>query len=255
VPVPSNSGIKCAHLGETVDARGISPSPPHLRRRMLMATSLRWYLGLVEATTRWAVDDGSNPPWDSDRGFIALTWHGRQFLGHAALRAHARCSLLVAPHRDGELIGRVAQGAGYRIIRGSGTQVLSKVRRKRGAAAFREMVSHLKEERAVLMTADVPKIARVVGAGPVKLAQVSGAPIYCFAAVTRHRLELNNWDRTHVVLPFGRGAILWSRAIHVDRDAGPDQLEAMRIQVDSTLNALHDRADRLIDGMKMRCSS
>lgn len=226
----------------------MSPNSRPLRRRALTAASIRWYLRLVESTPRWAVDDGSRPPWDTSRGFIALTWHGRQFLGHAALRAHTRCSLLVSPHRDGELIGSVAQGAGYHLVRGSGTQVPSKIRHKRGAAAFREMVSHLKAERAVLMTADVPKIARVAGAGPVKLAQISGAPIYCFAAVTRHRLELNNWDRTHVVLPFGRGAILWSRAIRVARHAGTNELEAARLEVETTLNRLHSRADRIAYG-------
>lgn len=95
------------------------------------------------------------------------------------------------------------------------------------------------------MTSDVPKVAHVAGIGSVKLAQISGAPIYCFAAVTRHRLELNNWDRTHVVLPFGRGAILWSRAIRVARDAGIRELEAVHLEVETTLDRLHDQADRI----------
>lgn len=217
-----------------------------------MATSLRWYLGLVEKTTRWAVDDGSSPPWSSGEGFIALTWHGRQFLGHAALRLHTRCSLLVSPHRDGELIGAVAEGAGYKIIRGSGTRIPSKIRKKRGVPAFRSMISHLDDKRAVLMTAEIPKIARIAGLGPVKLAQISGAPIYCFAAATRHHFELGNWDRTQIVLPFGRGAILWSPAIHVARRADTSELEAARMEVESTLNRLHDRADRLIHNSRVR---
>jgi lysophospholipid acyltransferase (LPLAT)-like uncharacterized protein len=61
------------------------------------------------------------------------------------------------------------------------------------------MVAELKQERAILMTADVPKRARIAGIGAAKLAQISGAPIHCFAALTDRRFELNNWDRTHVV--------------------------------------------------------
>ncbi len=215
-----------------------------------MGTYVNWYLTLVAATTRWAVDDGSAPPWEPGRELIALTWHGRQFLGHAALRRHPKRSLLVAPHRDGRLIGIAAQQAGFEIIVGSGTRARQKAASKRGASAFRSMIAHLSAQRAVLMTADIPKVARTAGLGPIKLAQISGSPIHCFAAVTKHRVELNNWDGTHVVLPFGRGAILWSRAIHVMRNANSEQLEAARVEVESTLNILHDRAEWIVQSRR-----
>ena len=228
------------------NANEFASGPSRWTSRQIIGKSLKWYLSWVATTTRWIVDDGSAPPWDYDQGLIALTWHGRQFLAHAALRRHPRRSLLVAPHRDGELVGAAARDAGFRIITGSGTHTPSKIIRKRGAVAFRSMLTNLNEQRAVLMTADIPKVARFAGEGPVKLAQMSGAPIHCFAAVTRHRLELNNWDRTHVVLPFGRGAILWSQAIRVSRHASPEQLEAARVEVETTLNLLHDNADAIV---------
>lgn len=212
----------------------------------LLGRGLKWYLSSVEATTRWVVDDGAEPPWQANEAMIALTWHGRQFLGHAALRRHAKRSLLVAPHGDGQLIGNAARRAGFDIITGSGTDDPSKSVRKRGAAAFREILTNLEQQRAVLMTADVPKIARSAGAGAIKLAQYSGAPIHCFAAVTQNRIVLSNWDQTQIVLPFGRGAILWSKPIHVSRHASPAELEAARIEVENTLNAIHARADLLL---------
>ena len=58
----------------------------------------------------------------------------------------------------------------------------------------------------VTHAADVPKVARVAGLGIVKLAQISGRPIYPIAMATSRRLELRNWDRTTVNLPFARGA-------------------------------------------------
>lgn len=188
------------------------------------------------------VDDGSLPPWDGRQGIIALTWHGRQLLGHAALRAHSSRVALVAQHRDGRIIGQAAKNAGFRTIIGSGATTATDATRKGGAAAFRAMLAELKNGSAVMMTADVPKIARVAGAGSVKLAQVSGAPIYCFAAVTNRRFELDNWDKAHIVLPFGRGAILWSKPIHVPRHAEPARLEEIRLEIEHTLNELHQRA-------------
>lgn len=221
----------------------------HSMRRLrldVMGQGLKWYLSAVQASTRWVVDDGAQPPWAADRPMIALTWHGRQFLGYAAMRRHNHRSLLVAPHGDGQLIGNAASRAGFEIITGSGTDDPSKSLRKRGAAAFRTILNSLERQRAVLMTADVPKIARVAGTGAVKIAQHSGAPIHCFVAATSNRIELKNWDKTQIVLPFGRGAIIWSQAIHVPRRASPDEVEAIRLEVENTLNALHARADALL---------
>lgn len=215
-------------------------------RLNIMGRGLKWYLKGVEASTHWVVDDGAAPPWSPEEPIIAVTWHGRQFLGHAALRSHQRRTLLVAPHGDGQLIGNAASRVGFDIITGSGTDDPSKSIRKRGAAAFRSILSSLEQQRAVLMTADVPKIARVAGAGAVKIAQHSGAPIHCFVAATSSRIELNNWDKTQIVMPFGRGAIIWGKAIHVPRRATPAEVENIRVEVENTLNALHARADALL---------
>jgi lysophospholipid acyltransferase (LPLAT)-like uncharacterized protein len=109
------------------------------------------------------------------------------------------------------------------------------------------MIAELKQERAVLMTADVPKVAGIAGLGAAKLAQMSGAPIHCFAAITTRRVELGNWDKTHVVLPFGRGAILWSPPIEVAANASKTDLECARQEIENTLRSLHHRAADVIN--------
>ena len=76
------------------------------------------------------------------------------------------------------------------------------------------------------MTADVPKVSRVAGLGIVKIAQMSGRPIYPVAMATRRRIVLDNWDRTTVNLPFGRGAGVAGAPIYVPRDADDATLEA-----------------------------
>ena len=78
--------------------------------------------------------------------------------------------------------------------------------RKGGVSAFREMSTHSSTASTMALTADVPKVWRVVGLGIVKLASLSGRPIYPVAVATRRRITLNTWDRTVVNLPFGAAA-------------------------------------------------
>ena len=99
------------------------------------------------------------------------------------------------------------------------------------------------------MTADVPKVARVAGLGIVKLAQHSGRPIYAAAMATQHRVELNNWDRSAVNLPFGRigGGGEEARSMCA-ADADDAALEAARRKVENELNAATARAYEIVDG-------
>ena len=118
-----------------------------------------------------------------------------------------------------------AERLGVGTIRGSGAHG-GELHRKGGVSAFREMLGALEEGYNVALTADVPKVARVAGLGIVKLAQHSGRPIYPVAIATSRRMELNNWDRTAINLPFGRGAGVAGEPIACRADADDAALEA-----------------------------
>jgi lysophospholipid acyltransferase (LPLAT)-like uncharacterized protein len=98
------------------------------------------------------------------------------------------------------------------------------------------------------MTADVPKVSRVAGMGIVKLAQLSGRPIYPVAVATSRRIVLDNWDSTTVNLPFGRGATIAGSPIYVPREADDETLELARRAVEDSLNAATSRAYELVGG-------
>ena len=98
------------------------------------------------------------------------------------------------------------------------------------------------------MTADVPKVSRVAGLGIVKLAQISGRPIYPIAIATRRRLVLDNWDRTTVNLPFSRVVGVTSAPMYVPSDADDATLELARRAVEEALNAVTARAYEIVDG-------
>jgi lysophospholipid acyltransferase (LPLAT)-like uncharacterized protein len=203
------------------------------------------YLRLVWGTTRVITD----PPDAVARvveqaPVIIAMWHGQHFLMPFIRPPGFEVKVLVSRHRDGELNAIVAERLGVGTIRGSGSHG-SDFATKGGIYAFHEIVAALKEGFTVATTADVPKVARVAGLGIVKMAQLSGRPIIPIAVATKRRIELDNWDRTTINLPFGRGARVAGAPIHVPPDADADTLELARRAVQEALDAATARAYEL----------
>ena len=68
------------------------------------------------------------------------------------------------------------------------------------------------------------------------------------AIATSRRIVLDNWDRTAINLPFGRGAGVAGSPIHVPADADDATLELARRAVEESLNATTARAYEIADG-------
>jgi lysophospholipid acyltransferase (LPLAT)-like uncharacterized protein len=175
-------------------------------------------------------------------------WHGQHFLMPFLKRADKghRAKVLISRHRDGEINARAAERLGIGTIRGSGSHS-GDFHRKGGATAFNSMLTALDDGYNVALTADVPKVARVAGLGIVKLAQHSGRPIYAVAMSSSRRIELDNWDRSTINLPFSRVAMVASDPIRVPADADDAALEIARQTVEETLNRVTARAYQIVD--------
>jgi hypothetical protein len=172
-------------------------------------------------------------------------WHGQHLMVPFGRPDWMAATSLVSRHGDGEFNAIALRELGIGAIRGSGAHG-RKVREKGGASAFLAMLRELKRGQTMVLTADVPKVARVAGDGIVRLAQASGRPIYPVAVVTSRRYSAGNWDRTTIGLPFGRCAIVVGAAIRVARDADPAALEAARQAVEAGLDAAHERGFALV---------
>jgi len=109
------------------------------------------------------------------------------------------------------------------------------------------MLATLAQGCSVTLTADVPKVTRVAGLGIVRLAALSGRPIYLVAIATRNRITLDNWDRSEISLPFGRGGIVGRGPFRVAADADDHALEAARHTIESELADATARAHELAD--------
>ncbi|HVX91708.1 MAG TPA: lysophospholipid acyltransferase family protein [Xanthobacteraceae bacterium] len=205
------------------------------------------YLRLIWKTSRVVIE----PPDIYERvvpdlPVIVAMWHGQHFLVPFLRRAEHRVKVLISRHHDGEINAIAAERLGVGTIRGSGDHG-RRFDRKGGVGAFKAMLTALDEGYIMALTADVPKVARVAGDGIVKLAQVSGRAIYPVAVTTSRRIELDNWDRSAVNLPFGRMAIVVGEPIRVARDADKAALEACRRAVETGLNAVTQRAYDIVD--------
>jgi lysophospholipid acyltransferase (LPLAT)-like uncharacterized protein len=200
------------------------------------------YLGLVQRTNSFVME----PPDAYERigplmPVIAAMWHGQHFMIHFAKRAQDRAASLVSRSADGEINALALRHLGVRPIRGSGARGRNP-RDKGGAQALRDMLRALEAGEMVVMTADIPKIARTCGDGIVTLARLSGRPIVPVAVVTSRRIDFKSWDRASLGLPFGRGAMVLGEPIFVSRDADEATLAEARHAVEDGLDQAHERA-------------
>lgn len=181
-----------------------------------------------------------------DLPIILAMWHGQHFMAPFIKKDGYRAKTLISRHRDGEMNAIAAEWLGVETIRGSGDHG-GEFHRKGGVGAYRQMLQALEEGYNVALTADVPKISRVAGPGIVRLARDSGRPIYPVAIASSRRVQLNNWDRSTVNLPFSRMAGVVGDPVRVAAGADNDALEAARQAVEASLNAATARAYTLAD--------
>jgi lysophospholipid acyltransferase (LPLAT)-like uncharacterized protein len=210
--------------------------------RECVAFCVAVYLWFVRITTRFVYEpadyfqrlEGLGP-------LIATTWHGQHFIIHYARPKSRRFTVMISRSGDGDINARIARRVGIEPIRGSGGEAQS-MHRKGAVSASRSVLRALQENVSVLMTADVPKIARKAGIGVITLAQHSGCPIYPVAVVTGHRFDFDTWDKASFAKPFGRGAIVLGEPIYVAADLNAAELEVKRQHLETELNRIHHRA-------------
>ena len=181
-----------------------------------------------------------------DLPVIIAMWHGQHFMMPFLRRPQFNAKALISFHGDGEINAIAAERLCIGTIRGSGDH-RGRFDRKGGVAAFTGMLNALAEGYNVALTTDFPKVARVAGSGTVMLARSAGRPIYPVAVATSRRIQLNNWDRMAVNLPFSRMAIVVGEPIRVRADADKTAIETARQTVEQRLNTVTARAYELVD--------
>lgn len=167
--------------------------------------------------------------------FILAMWHGQFMLLPALPRDDIPTRVMLALHRDAELMGLALKKHDLELIRGAGAGIKGKDRG--GANAFRAAISALAQGYTVAMTADVPPgPARRCGNGIITLAKVTGRPILPVALASSNYIALNNWSRMTINLPGSRLGGSIGEPIHVPAELDDVQMEHYRRQVEQQLD-------------------
>lgn len=204
------------------------------------------FLRFVWLTNRFTLD----PPdvykqLEPDMPLIIAFWHGQHFMMPFLKRKEYKAKVLISRHRDGEINAIAAERLEVGTVRGSGDHG-TEFHRKGGVGAFKAMLRVLDEKINMALTADVPKVSRKAGLGIIMLARESGRPILPVAIATSRFKRLNNWDRSVIHLPFGRGVIAGSELIRVPPDADNETMQVLRLQLEERLNDVTRRAYGLV---------
>jgi lysophospholipid acyltransferase (LPLAT)-like uncharacterized protein len=206
------------------------------------------YLRFVHLTSRTVTVPGDiYERAGPDLPVIIAMWHGQHFMAPFIKKPGYKGKTLISRHRDGEMNAVAAEWLGVETIRGSGDHG-NGFHRKGGVSAYFQMLEALSEGYNVALTADVPKVSRIAGAGIIRLARDSGRAIYPIALASSRRKVLDNWDRSTVNLPFSLIAGVVGDAIRVGADATDTDLEAARLSLETALNQATDQAYAIADG-------
>jgi lysophospholipid acyltransferase (LPLAT)-like uncharacterized protein len=223
--------------------KNLGRSAPVQKVAAFLATQ---YLRLVQRTTRYTVEPADfREKAVRDAPVIGALWHGQHLMAHFAWPEGLRVAALISRNKDAEINAMVLENFGVKPIRGSGGRA-EKMHRRGGMAALREMLRTLSNGQSLVLTADVPKVSRICGEGIIALAKHSGRPIYPVAVVNRRRIDFDSWDHASIGLPFGRGAIVVGDPIRVSAQADAADMEAARVALQASLDAIHARAYALV---------
>ena len=216
---------------------GIVVRNSRIVERFLLAVFPRLLGGLVRvlgATWRFEVvtEGGVDPILYGQKPGpeIYCFWH-QCVLPCTVYFTHSYAVILVSRSFDGELVTRFLMRFGYDAVRGS-----SSSHAQEGLLGLKHAIE---TGRTAIFTADGPRgpIYRTK-AGPIKLAQVTGAPIGVFHLEPERAWTLPSWDRFLIPKPFTRICVSWAQGVSVPPELSDKEFNAKREE----LNAAIERA-------------
>lgn len=208
------------------------------RIALAVAPRLVWaLLRVVSLTWRFEViaEEGVIPVLAGEKAGaeIYCFWH-QCVLPCTAYFRGSGAVILISRSFDGELIARILRMFGFDAVRGSSS---------RGAReGLLGLKSVLESGRTAIFTADGPRgPIYQTKMGPIKLAQMTGAPIGAFHLEPERAWTLGSWDRFLVPKPFTRIVVSWANWTRVPAELAAGQFEPKREE----LNAAIERARML----------
>jgi len=142
---------------------------------------------------------------------------------------YSHAVILISRSFDGELITRILKMFGFDAVRGSSS---------RGAReGLQGLANVIKTGRTAIFTADGPRgPIYQTKMGPIKLAQMTGAPIGAFHLQPENAWVISSaWDRFLVPKPFTRICVSWGPWTRVPADLAPEDFEPKRQELNAAI--------------------
>ena len=167
------------------------------------------------------------------KSIILCSWHGRLIFPIYYLKDKG-IYILAGLHEDAEIISRIGEKMGNKVIRGSSTLG--------GTKAYRKIIDILKKPGSVIgITPDGPKgPGKKVKMGAVKAAIHTGAVIIPMSGQASRRWEIKNWETFIMPKPFGKISFVFGDPIEVNREKG---LKEEVLEIENKLNRIQELAD------------
>ena len=147
----------------------------------------------------------------------------------------SRAVILISRSFDGELITRILKMFGYDAVRGSST--------RGGREGLLGLAHRIESGRTAIFVADGP-LGPIYQTkmGPIKLAQMTGAPIGVFHLQPERAWTLRSWDRFLIPKPFTRICVSWAKGPRVSTDIAAEDFEPKRDELNAALERARLRA-------------
>jgi len=144
-------------------------------------------------------------------------------------------TILISRSFDGELITRTLRLFGFDAVRGSSSRGA-----REGLLGLKDVIE---SGRPAIFTADGPRgPIYETKMGPIKLAQMTGAPIGAFHLQPQRAWVMNSWDKFLVPKPFTRIVVSWAQWTRVPADTPEERFESKRGELNAALERARLRA-------------
>lgn len=182
----------------------------------VLAWCLAQWMRFCYATIRWEHQNQelAEAVWKQGGGVLVVFWHSRTSLAPHSwpLDRAPPVKGVISRSVDGEFVAKAVAQLGIPAVRGSSSNKDKVERDKGGTQALRDGLRQLKVG-GLAITPDGPRgPVRSMAEGLPLMAKLSKAPVLFLGLSCNPAIRLKSWDRALIPLPFGKGAVVWSRA-------------------------------------------
>jgi hypothetical protein len=165
---------------------------------------------------------------------IFCFWH-QCVLPCTVYYSSTHATIIISQSFDGELITRILMLFGFRAVRGSSSRGA-----REGLLGLKNVIE---SGSPAIFTADGPRgPIHQTKMGPIKLAQMTGAPIGAFHLEPERAWVIRSWDRFLIPKPFTRICVSWAQWTRVPTDLAPEDFKPKRAELNAAIERARLRA-------------